>query len=338
MSHSPLKSRLAFSLVELLVVIAIIGVLIALLLPAVQAAREIARRSTCLSHLKQLALAMQNYESTRGHLPAGSVAQADPRDHATPHTFYRWKRVRPDSAATRGGQSTVPTRFVAADVSQGFLHPRGKSAGMGEMISLLLCPSDRRERVHPEFRPHQLRGLLRQRKRRRIPPLGRRRLLHQLEPPAGRHRRRHEPDGVSGRMPVGATGPLPCPAGRNRRTVRLRFCHRRSPHAGGLRCHAAVQLHRSPQLFLGQRRVSLVALQPLPRAELRGTRLRVGQADRPHHRALRRLWLAILPQPAPGGSECRPRTGRPASLATTSTPVSGGPSSTRHGEETIAFD
>lgn len=64
------KTR-GFTLIELLVVIAIIAVLIALLLPAVQQAREAARRSACKNNLKQLCLALHNYESTFGLLPPG---------------------------------------------------------------------------------------------------------------------------------------------------------------------------------------------------------------------------------------------------------------------------
>lgn len=88
--NEKVRVRKGFTLIELLVVIAIIAILIALLLPAVQQAREAARKTTCRNNLKQIGLALHNYHETFGLFPPGYVAKLPNNKSSSEQSLWAW--------------------------------------------------------------------------------------------------------------------------------------------------------------------------------------------------------------------------------------------------------
>src|SRR4051812_45341896 len=147
-------SSRGFTMIEVLVVIAIIGVLVALLLPAVQMAREAARRSQCLNNLRQLGLAIHNFEAANKRLPVGSESKAYAAAPTFPYNFYRWSALAyltpylEQSNVYNGLDLTVPLyappSFAIATQNQ---------AAVKTVVPLFLCPSDLKKAVADGFGP-----------------------------------------------------------------------------------------------------------------------------------------------------------------------------------------
>jgi len=128
----------AFTLIELLVVIAIVGVLTALLLPAIQAARESSRRSACQNNLRQIGVALQNYVSLQGKFPPGKKWSRPRND---PQTFdYAWSSILLDYVEEQSLHDQIDFKMPLTD-------PVNLPA-TSMILPIYLCPSTSRTEEH----------------------------------------------------------------------------------------------------------------------------------------------------------------------------------------------
>lgn len=128
--------RRAFTLVELLIVIAIMGILVAMLLPAVQGAREAARKSQCQNNLKQIGLAVLNYEQTNKRLPPGGVWEQDRRLGGSIYVYLlpMLEEANLFQAFNLRSKNVDDTKF-----------PGTQQRVDATVIGTLICPSDDRD-------------------------------------------------------------------------------------------------------------------------------------------------------------------------------------------------
>jgi prepilin-type N-terminal cleavage/methylation domain-containing protein len=135
--------RSGFTLIELLVVIAIIGVLVSLLLPAVQSAREAARRSQCSNNLKQLGIALHNYHDAVGAFPS-SFWRATPQYQGDP-AGARWGHSWIEMTLPYMEQTPIYNAInfsVGISGGPGNVHAAMNHTALMTVISVLMCPSD----------------------------------------------------------------------------------------------------------------------------------------------------------------------------------------------------
>jgi prepilin-type N-terminal cleavage/methylation domain-containing protein len=134
------NQRRGFTLVELLVVIAIIGILIALLLPAVQAARESARRAKCANNLKQLGIAAHNHHDTLGHLPPG-IGYYTPGESIRVFGTYSFHLLPYFEQLNLFDVSLGNAPFLPP-VGPTTVHYPGNNNVYSKSVAVFLCPSD----------------------------------------------------------------------------------------------------------------------------------------------------------------------------------------------------
>jgi prepilin-type N-terminal cleavage/methylation domain-containing protein/prepilin-type processing-associated H-X9-DG protein len=147
-NEDDMRYRSAFTLVELLVVIAIIGVLVALMLPAIQAAREAARRTQCTNNLKQIGVAFHNYHSAHKSFPPGFVSQTDAVDGPSHGPGWGW-------AAYLLPYCEEESLYRQINLVKDISHPTNAAARVTQ-VATFLCASD--DPVQPTFTVHDSGG------------------------------------------------------------------------------------------------------------------------------------------------------------------------------------
>ena len=246
--------------------IAIIGILVGLLIPAVQASRAAAARNSCANNLRQIGLAAHNHQSALGYFPSGSVAKPFAAQPYTAWTFYRWSAL---ASLTPYLENTAAYNALDLDGPALRRHSFAVRPENVEAVKIFvpefLCPSDICRPVHEDFAPTNYA------------------VCAGTGAGGGTPR---DTDGVffinSQTTPAKITDGLsktalasesllgqPQPATPHDPQTEYKFAfsspHQRHP----LQCHRPVERHRRPRLRLGQRRIPLRPLQPPRNAELR---------------------------------------------------------------------
>jgi prepilin-type N-terminal cleavage/methylation domain-containing protein/prepilin-type processing-associated H-X9-DG protein len=158
-AHSLRIQRRGFTLIELLVVIAIIGVLVALLLPAVQAAREAARRAQCANNLKQVGIGLNNYHFAMGSFPVGFLYPTTPVPPTTSLLQYRWSALAQMAPYLEQANLfnalnfDLPLAYRPAGGGAFWPFYPANTTAMATHVTLFLCPTDGAPAPSPDSGP-----------------------------------------------------------------------------------------------------------------------------------------------------------------------------------------